>query len=736
MVSMAVSELTGQPVPVASASGGDRSPESIEEVMAPFRRAAETSPDPAATWTQASNTLRARGQLTEALRAARAALAKNPWLGDAHLSEGEALLLDGQLGDALVSLFVAMLFPSSRPHARAHLQGVLTRSDVAPAPLQLVRSLLRAPNDAPTYVTLARREREAGRGATAIVCFARALDLGPDAEVGRELAVLLWDQGHVEQATERLVAALEQDDRHVGGFRVLGSWLAKQDPNKYPSRRWKDLVERCPDDVLSLVNLGAAAQRRGFTVEAARLHRRAIGLDPRCLEAQLNLGSALSDQGLADEAIQVYRQALETSPRSWPLFSNLLFSMHLDPSQTRQAIFAEHVAFGERLGACSPPAPAFEQSADPRRRLRIGYVSPDFRNHPVAHFIEPVLREHDREAVEVFCYSDVEYPDVFTERFSKLDLSFTPSVGLRHNALYDQIRADRIDILVDLAGHTGKNRLPVFAARPSPVQVSWIGYFDTTGLKAIDYRIADEHSVTAEDEPYFVERVVRLPRTANCYMPPAGPPPAPAPCLTNGYVTFGCFNNPMKVSRQVVAVFGEVLRRVPGSHLLFKYSAFNDPHRRARYVSWLAEEGIEEARVHFDGPSTLPRFLGAFSKIDIALDPFPYSGETTALHTLWMGVPLVVLGGPSLVERLASRVLSICGRKEWVTGSHEEYVRVAVALAADTRRLDALRSELRADMLASPLLDHRGVTRELEAAYRGMWQRWCQAQTGGSRGTG
>jgi predicted O-linked N-acetylglucosamine transferase (SPINDLY family) len=569
------------------------------------------------------------------------------------------------------------------------------------------------------------------------VCFARSLDLRPDAEAGLEIAVLLFGQGHITQATERLVASIERDEKNVNAFRLLGSWLSKQDPNKYPDLRWKELVERCPDDPLSLVNLGAAAQRRGYAVEAVRLHRRALGLDPSCLEARLNLGSALSDQGLADEATAVYRQALAAAPKSWPIFSNLLFSMHLDPNQTREAIFAEHVEFGRRLSAYTPRPPgAFPHTPDPERRLRIGYVSPDFRNHPVAHFIEPVLREHDPRAVEVFCYSDVEYTDIFTERLSKLATSFKSSVGLRHTELYERICADRIDILVDLAGHTGRNRLPVFAARPSPVQVSWIGYFDTTGVPAIDYRIADEHSVTPEDEPYFVERVVRLPRSANCYLPPSAPPPAPAPCLSKGHVTFGCFNNPMKVGREVVAVFGEVLRRVPGSHLLFKYSSFNDPYRRARYLSWLAEEGIAEERVQFEGPSALPQFLGSFSKIDIALDPFPYSGETTALHTLWMGVPLVVLGGASLVQRLASRVLAICGRSDWITGSRDDYVRVAVELASDPHRLDALRTELRAGMLASPLLDHRGVTRELESAYRGMWQRWCETQTGGSSGTG
>jgi predicted O-linked N-acetylglucosamine transferase (SPINDLY family) len=304
----------------------------------------------------------------------------------------------------------------------------------------------------------------------------RARELGADVTAGRTLAVLLWDLGHRAQATARLVSAIEQDDRHAASYRLLGEWLTKQDPNKYRATSWRSVLERCPDDVSALVNLGAAAQRSGFAIEGARLQRRAIGVDPSCLEAHLNLGSALSDQGLADEAVRVYRQALRVAPKSWPLYSNLLFTLHLDPKQSREAIFAEHLAFGRQLAeSVSAERVPFSHGRDPERRLRVGYISPDFRNHPVAHFLEPVLREHDPEVVSVHCYSDVEYPDTVTARLEKLVPHFTTSVSLRHAALLERIRADEIDILVDLAGHTGRNRLPVFAERPSPVQVSWLG---------------------------------------------------------------------------------------------------------------------------------------------------------------------------------------------------------------------------------------------------------------------
>jgi protein O-GlcNAc transferase len=708
----------------------EREAQRLDEAARMFRRALELSPDAAEIWSMLSNVLREKAELDAAVHAAQTALEKNPWLGDAHLNEGAALHLAGRVGEALISYFAASTIANCRAAALNNLR--LAVSGAAPAALAkvpilgLVRQLLKSANDEARFGELARALRAQGRAPAAILCFERALELGHDAEAPRELATLLWEQGHADQATARLALAIERDPEHVASFRLLGDWLAKQDPNRYRGQSWKVALDRCPDDLLALVNIGAAAQRRGYAVEGARLQRRAIQLDPNCLEAHLNLGSALSDQGLAAEATAVYRQALELAPTSWPLYSNRLFTLHLDPTQSRGAIFDEHVDFGRRLSASiTAPRASFPHTRQPDRPLRIGYISPDFRNHPVAHFIEPVLREHDPEAVTVFCYSDVEYPDPVTARLSKLVPHFVPVAGMRHAALLDRIQADEIDVLVDLAGHTGRNRLPVFAARPSPVQVSWLGYFDTTGLESIGYRIADAHSVTPADEAFFVEKVVRLPRSANCYLPPPSPEPSHAPCLQNGYVTFGCFNNPMKVGRQVVALFAEVLRRVPNSRLLFKYSAFNDPHRRARYIAWLKEESIGEERIQFEGPSALPQFMAAFEKIDVALDPFPYSGETTALHTLWMGVPLVVLGGPSLVERLASRVLSICNHSEWIAGSSEDYVRIAAELAADMPRLSSLRRELRDELRASPLLDHVGVTRELEAAYRQMWQSWC-----------
>jgi predicted O-linked N-acetylglucosamine transferase (SPINDLY family) len=299
-------------------------------------------------------------------------------------------------------------------------------------------------------------------------------------------------------------------------------------------------------------------------------------------------------------------------------------------------------------------------------------------------------------------------------------------------ALAERIRADQIDILVDLAGHGLNNRMAMFARKPSPVQVSWLGYFDTTGLEAMDYRIGDVHSIPQGSERYFVERVVRLPRSATCFLPRHSPDVSAPPSQSLGRITFGCFSNPAKINRDTAAVFGRILRGVPGSALRLKYHTFRDPGVVGRFERWFAEEGIARDRLQFQGFTPLDQYLAAYADVDIALDPFPYSGETTALHALWMGVPDVCLEGRTVVERLASRVLRVAALDDWVARSIDEYVRIALRLAGNPVALAHARHGLRDLLRATPLLDHRGVTRDLEAAYRGMWRTWCTSAGSGA----
>jgi predicted O-linked N-acetylglucosamine transferase (SPINDLY family) len=696
-----------------------------------FSKAIQLEPHSARLWHALAQALCAAGKPAEGLQAERQALAKNPWLAEAHL--GEAVLLEGSCayGAAMVGYFVSGLLPNAPADAAARL----ARLENAPAELdaetraacaELAQQLTSARDSASAARALARQLSEHQRDAAAVICLEHAFTREPSADVASELAQALWRMGQRERAQARLLEALDLAPRDVAAYRLCGSWLASELGFGAGEARWQRLVAECPDDVVALVNLGAAAQRMGRPSDAVLLQRRAIELRPDLVEPYINLGAALCDQGSLKEAMASHGQVLKLEPRRWAVRSNLLLNAHFDPATSVDELSTQHREFGRALCEWVGPAPGgFDQSRDPERRLRIGYVSPDFNDHPVSYFLEPVLAHHDAGSFDVYCYSDVARPDATTARLRRLASVFRACGEDDDVALAERIRSDRIDILVDLAGHGLNNRLPVFARKPSPVQVTWLGYFDTTGLSTIDYRIADAHSVPNGAERLFVEQVVRLPRSSTCFLPRQSPEVVAPPCLNRGHVTFGCFSNPAKLNRDVVATFGRILRATVASHLLLKYHTFADPGIQARFVRWFAEEGIGRDRILFQGHAPVDEFLAAYGEIDIALDTFPYSGETTALHTLWMGVPIVALEGKNVAQRLASRVLRVAELDDWVARSPDEFVRIALRLAGDRTALAAARQTTRQRLLASPLLDHRGFTRELEAAYRSMWQRWC-----------
>jgi protein O-GlcNAc transferase len=727
--------LEPQPAVLLNLARAEREAGRLDPAIEAFQRVVELERNAPDAWSMLSNALREAGRFEEALGAARSALQQNPWHGQAHLNEGAALHCLGQLAAAVPSYWVATTHAASCSAAALNLKTALadrrctaavTAATAGGAPeVELVRRLCRTPNEVDAMLGLARLERARGRTATAIGCLERAAALAPRSSLYRDLAVLAWEFGQRAAAQDRMLRALECADTDAASYRRLGAWLVAQPAFRSAGPRWEAVFERCPEDYGTLSDLGVALRRQGLPGIAARLQRRALALEPQRCEAHANLGRALNDQGCFREAMAEYRYALAIDPSLTIIASSLLLFLHADPNVSPDDIFAAHVAFGRRYAEPLRRERAFAQSRDPERRLRLGYISRDFRAHPVAHFLEPVLASHDPAAFDVYCYSDVECPDAVTRRLAGLVPHFVACSDWSDARLADQVAGDQIDVLVDLAGHTGNNRLLVFARTPSPVQASWLGYFDTSGVAGIGYRIADEHSVPLAAERFFVERIVRLPRSSNCYLPPEAPEPTPPPSLERGWVTFGCFHNPVKVTREVVAVFGRILRELEGSRLLLKYSTLDDPALRARYLAWLADEGIVPDRVDISGQVPLPRFLQYMREIDVALDPFPYSGETTALHTLWMGVPLVTIEGPTLVQRLSSRVLRVAGLDDWVASSADDYVRIALRLARDPARRVELRAGLRERLRASALLDHRGVTRELEAAYRNMWRTWC-----------
>ena len=405
--------------------------------------------------------------------------------------------------------------------------------------------------------------------------------------------------------------------------------------------------------------------------------------------------------------------------------------MNYDDHSAQHDIFAESRRWE---AAHAVPRAARETHSrhdrDPERRLRIGYVSPDFRSHSVSHFLGPLLAGHDRRQFEIFGYAQVAHPDIETRRLRGLADAWRSTVGMTTQAVAARIRDDKIDILVDLAGHTANSRLLVFGERPAPVQAAWLGYPNTTGSAAMDYRLTDDIAdPQGPGDALHSEELARLPNGFLCFAPAAeAPAVADPPLLANGQVTFGSFNNLSKVGAATVAAWAPILARVPGSRLLLKGRALANEQARLRLESLFAASNIDAARLEFHAwIDSRSGHLGAYDRIDIGLDPFPYNGTTTTCETLWMGVPVIALCGDRHAGQVGASILARVGLAALSADTVDDYVAAAVSLAGDAARLVELRRVLRATMAASPLCDAASFTRDIEAAYRQMWRHWCQS---------
>ena len=462
----------------------------------------------------------------------------------------------------------------------------------------------------------------------------------------------------------------------------------------------------------------------GRLTEALESYRACAKAHPQSLDARLGAAGVLMDLWSVDDAIAEYAAALELAPTASVVFSALLFHSHYRSPADAQLLFGLHRQYGAMMRQVeaprlSGPAPA----PTPGRRLRIGYISPNFSRHSVGYFIEPVIRSHDRDRYEIFCYYSHRLADDTTERIRGLADGWRDVANVGDTALESQIRTDGIDILIDLAGHSKGNRLSTIARRPAPVQFTWLGYPDTTGLAAMDYRITDQ---TADPAPAadgrHTERLLRMEGCFLCYQPPADSPPV-AVRDTAAAVVFSSCNNLAKLNGQTLRMWGTILAAVPGSRLVLKAAALGFPDTVERLLEACERNGIEPSRVELQGwIKGRGEHLAHYDEVDIALDTFPYNGTTTTCEALWMGVPVITLAGDAHMSRVGASLLGVVGLADLVAKSDMEYTQIAIALAQDRGRRGALRAEMRDRLRASPLLDYAGFTRQLERHY---WRAWC-----------
>ena len=477
-------------------------------------------------------------------------------------------------------------------------------------------------------------------------------------------------------------------------------------------------------------NLGIVLRSLDRLDESVAPFERAVAIAPNYTEAHSNLGSAYKDRGELDRAIASYRRALSIKPDPRTA-SNLLFALQFHPDFTSAQILEEHRRWNDQYAApLKSLATAHPNDRLPDRRLRIGYVSGDLRDHPVGRSMVPLLEQRDREAFEVFCYADVRRADEVTRRLQSSADVWRDTARMPDAALAQQIRADRIDILVDLAMHLGGNRLLAFAQKPAPVQVAWQAYPGTTGLWAMDYRLTDPFlDPPGSFDADYSERSVRLRDSFWIYEPMVGELSANAlPALASRNITFGCLNNFCKINDGVLELWARVMREVESSRLILLAPQGS---ARQRVVNALGQHGIDANRVEFVGLQPRPQYLQTYYRIDIGLDTFPYNGHMTSLDSLWMGVPEVTLVGQTVVGRAGWSQLNNLGLAHLAAKTPERFVEIAVNLAKDFDRLAELRQSLRSRMEVSPLMDRQRYAQSAEIAYRQMWRNWCVSSGGG-----
>lgn len=481
-----------------------------------------------------------------------------------------------------------------------------------------------------------------------------------------------------------------------------------------------------PDSAEGWSNLAGVVAEAGNLGAAVELYGKALEIRPGSSEIHSNLGGALLRQGRVDKAVESYGRALEHQGENAGAHSNLLLARHYQADSTPEQLRREAAAWNTRHAA-APVPDAHSNLAEPDRKLKIGYVSDDLREHSVGYFAQALLADHDRKAFEITCYAGASPGDALSRRLRRQVEHWRVIGRMSDDDAAALIARDGIDILVDLSGHTLGNRLTLFTRKPAPVQVTYLGYPGTTGLAAMDYRLTDATADPDGFEAHYAERLVRLPGCFLCYGAPVESPPISAPPLKErGYPTFGSFNNLAKVGPGVIEVWAQILDRVAGARLLLKHRSLADDATRERYLKLFESHGIGKNRLEFENYLTeTEKHLACYGNLDVALDSFPYNGTTTTCEALWMGVPVITLQGERHSGRVGASILEAAGHSGLIATETGDYVEKAVALASDEANLVNLRAGLRDRMKESALMDSHRFVRDAEAAYRDMWRRWC-----------
>jgi len=574
-------------------------------------------------------------------------------------------------------------------------------------------------------------------------------------------------QGKLSQAVELMEKSIKLCGDASDVYNNYGTVLRRLGRSDQAIRAFQRSVDLEPSSFQAVMNLARAFAAAEKLTEAEVMLRRAIAIRHDAAEPHVALASTLRRQGRLEEALASYlsslafkpareievlnsiavlmeqlgrmtdavnwhRRAAASRPESAKLWSNYLYALRYGVEENDpERVFQEHVRWANDYARPlyeSLPPPANDPS--PERKLRIAYLSADFRGHSASTCMEPLIHNHDRSAFEVWCYSDAAHADAITSRFKAAADNWREVHGLPDERVAQMIRRDAIDVLIDHTGHMGNNRMMVFARRAAPVQVAFPGYPGTTGLEVLDAFVTDAYQDPPGAERFYTERPSRFVGSPRCYRPPRDvPEPGPLPADENGFITFGVLQRPAKLTEHMFSLWSRILKAVPNSRLLMLLGSGGSGE--GCFVDLLRRYDVERARVEFIGRQKRDDYYRLFGRIDVTLDTLPYNGCATTLDSLWMGAPVVTLAGKTYVARVGASIVSNAGLPELVGTSDSEYLRIAVELSGDTSRLRSIRQSLRQRMKQCPLLDGRGVTAELERACRTLWRQWCARQRQG-----
>ncbi len=700
----------------------------VREACERYREAVRAAPDYARAHLNLGIGLEAAGAAEAAIASYRAALAIDPAEPFAAYNLGKLLYTRGVPEESERMLRQALQNRPGFPEAQVVLSRVLeSQGNLGAAAAALEAAMRLRPDDFGALYLYAGVLLKQGRLDEAQGALKRALAIDPEnADANLALGTLLLARGRPGEAEAPLRAVLKRDPDSVDAHARLSEVHEARGDLAAAAAELEAVLAQRPGWADALYNYGSVLKRLMRVAEAEAAFRGALASEPGHARACRMLGSVLLGQCRTDEALALYRAARERLPGDLDLESAELFALNSSGSIADDALFARHAAFGARIEQAYPPRfEPYRNARDPERRLRVGYVSGDFCYHVVTLFTLPVVERHDRSAFEVYCYSTGGRADGYTRELTARadhwrDVSALPASGVA-----DAINRDRIDILVDLGGHSGIPQLAVFAEQPAPVQATWLGYLNTTGMSRIRYRITDRHAdPTGLTDRYHTETLIRLPHSQWCYRPFVSVACAEVPPLTrNGHVTFGSFNQALKISPETRRLWSGILQRLPGSRMVI----FGIAEGRARdeLVTDLVGAGGERGRITVLPYVSLQDYFNGFNSVDIALDATPYSGGTTSLDALWMGVPVVTAPGTRPSSRSTASILTTAGLAEWIATGPEDYVRLAVEFAGADGILAGLRKTLRDRLRASPLMDEKRFVRDLENAYRQMWRAWC-----------